>query len=62
MKVNKHVLYTADDFKHMTGQEQEDSQLVSMVIDGGLSVCKKCHESEAGLDKPCKIIDRERYL
>lgn len=49
-----HELYTAADFQHMSGQEYEDSPIVSLVLDGGLSICKRCGEAEAGLDNPCK--------
>lgn len=48
-----HVLYTPEDFAHLTGEQQENDFTARMVLDGGLSVCKVCHEFEAGLDHPC---------
>lgn len=51
---NGHQLFTSQDFKHMSGQEQEDNWTARMVLDGGLSICKVCGEGESGLEKPCK--------
>ena len=48
-----HVLYTKDDFKNMSGEEMENHTTATLVLDGGLCICKKCGEFEAGLDKPC---------
>jgi hypothetical protein len=46
-----HVLYTPGDF---TPEEiSRGNKLAEAVIEGGLSVCKKCGEYEAGLDAPC---------
>jgi len=60
----KHQLYTSEDFKHMSGQEMEESWVARMVLEGGLSICKICGEGEAGLDNPCKpkIVAYEDYL
>jgi hypothetical protein len=52
--VVKHQLYTNEDFKHMSGQEMEESWVARAVLDGGLEICKICGEGEAGLEKPCK--------
>ena len=54
MKVNDHIIYTEEDFKHITGEELDNNKLARMVLDGGLAVCKVCGEFEAGLDNPCK--------
>lgn len=51
--MNCHVLYTREDFKNMSGEEMESDRTATLVLDGGLSICKKCGEFEAGLDKPC---------
>ena len=52
--VNGHVLYNADDFKHMTAEELELDWVAHLVLDGGIDICKACGEGEAGLDNPCK--------
>lgn len=52
--VNRHVLYTKEDFKDMTGEELGSSYTAHLVLDGGLAICKICGEGEAGLDNPCK--------
>ena len=47
-----HVLFVPGDF---TPEEiSRGSKLAGAVIEGGLSVCKKCGEYEAGLDAPCR--------
>ncbi|MGQ8866441.1 hypothetical protein ACUTR3_27460 [Bacillus sp. NA_145.1] len=51
--MNGHVLYTREDFKNMSGEEMENDITLTLVLYGGLCVCKKCGEFEAGLDKPC---------
>lgn len=48
-----HVIYTKDDFKNMSGEEMENNTTATLVLDGGLCICKICGEFEAGLDKPC---------
>jgi hypothetical protein len=48
VRTKSHELYTAEDFK-----DNSESKLAEVVIEGGLSVCRKCGEFEAGLDKPC---------
>lgn len=50
MKNNGHELYKPSDFKGSA----KYSELGIAVIDGGLSVCKKCGEYEAGLNSQCK--------
>ena len=52
--MKNHQLYTSVDFRHMTGEEMEESKLAEMVLDAGLDVCKVCGEYEAGLDLPCE--------
>ena len=48
-----HVLFVPGDF---TPEEiSRNNKLAEAVIEGGLSVCKKCGEYEAGLDAPCRI-------
>ena len=34
-------------------RDGEPSQLYLHVVEGGLSVCRKCGDFEAGLDEPC---------
>lgn len=46
-----HELYSPVDF---TKEEAEkEGQLYVMVVEGGLAVCKKCGDYEAGLDSLC---------
>lgn len=47
---NGHILYKPSDF---TPEESLDVVGIA-VIDGGLSVCKVCHEYESGLNGKCK--------
>jgi hypothetical protein len=48
-----HVLFVPGDF---TPEEiSRNNKLAEAVIEGGLSVCKKCGEYEAGLDAPCRM-------
>jgi hypothetical protein len=48
-----HVLYTSEDFT--SGKIiSRNNTLADFVIEGGLSICKKCGEYEAGLDAPCR--------
>jgi hypothetical protein len=51
--MKNHTLYTAEDFRHMTGEEMEQDKLAEMVLDAGLDICKVCGEYEAGLDREC---------
>lgn len=52
MDNNGHVLYTKEDF---TNEELEaGNQIAEMVIVGGLGICKKCGDGEAGLDEQCR--------
>ena len=51
----KHVLYTVEDMKN----EDPESTLYKVVVEGGLNVCKVCGEFEAGLDNPCKTNKQE---
>lgn len=37
----------------MSEEEVENDTTATLVLDGGLFICKKCGEFEAGLDKPC---------
>ena len=47
-----HELYKDSDF---TSEEYDRrNTLAIMVIDGGLSICKKCGEAEAGLVNSCQ--------
>ena len=60
MGTNGHTLYTKDDF---TNEEIEaGNQIAEMVIMGGLGICKKCGEGEAGLDDICKASVRKESL
>lgn len=52
--MNGHVLYSVDDFKHLTGEEMDNNRIAELVLDGGLCICKICHDYELGLDKPCR--------
>ena len=59
MDNNGHVLYTKENF---TNEEVEaGNQIAEMVIVGGLGICKKCGDGEAGLDNICKATIRNRY-
>lgn len=53
--MNGHVLYTPDDFKHLSPEELDSSYTYDLVVSGGLNICKVCGDYEAGLDKPCRI-------
>lgn len=52
LNIASHELYTEADF---TEEEAErGGMLYVAVVEGGLSVCKRCGEYEAGLDNKCK--------
>lgn len=55
-----HVLYQESDF---TEEEYyHENRLALAVIDGGLSVCKKCGEYEAVLEARCTASNEYRSL
>lgn len=60
MEINGHVIYTEEDFENATSEEM-DGWLYKSVVDGGLSICKKCGDGEAGLDIPCKKVENNPY-
>jgi hypothetical protein len=52
IQLTEHIFYKCSDFT--TGEIcDETNGLVSLVCEGGLSICKICGEYEAGLDNPC---------
>lgn len=53
-----HDLYSPKDFENK--DIEEGDKLYEMVVEGGLSVCKKCGEFEAGLDGGCFPVDKKK--
>jgi late competence protein required for DNA uptake (superfamily II DNA/RNA helicase) len=54
-----HELYTSKDF---TDEEYERrNQLATMVIDGGLAICKRCGAREIELDQYPTCADMEKH-